>query len=246
MIDDIISQVNAFTATNPELIVLNLSHDLDTDASGSQYTSLSQDQYNSLLMKLTALNNLYIPYDPTNVDLTTLPLEKFIGEGRAAVVVICDPGTATVTLGKYNSKGFYKVGQLNPVNLYSNLNDVNAMASDQLGKLEQYRESPDSQMFLLSWTLTQQASDMAKLTSIISLAKQANNAIWALVMPKITSQTFPNILYVDNFADSNLAALAVAMNHMLSPAVAGRDTEEAKRDYPPQARRRFRREISFQ
>lgn len=241
-IDDIVSQINAFTATNAELIILNLSHDLDTDAANSAYTSLSQNQYTALLAKLATINHLYLAPNPESVDLTTLTVGQFISLGYAAVVVICAPGDSSVTLGNYVQRGFYRADQLNPVNLYSNSNSLSNMALDQIGKLEQYRESPDSQMFLLSWTLTQQVTDMAKLTSIITLANQANNAIYAMVMPKVDKDTFPNILYIDNIADSNIAALAVAMNHIISPAVSGRDVEEAERSYPPQARHLFQRD----
>lgn len=239
LFDDIISQINAFTASNAELIILNLSHDLDTD--GTDYEFFTQDQYTSLLAKLSGLNNLFITTNPTTVDLTKLTLNDYIGKGHAAVVVICDPSTGSVTLGDYAKKGFFTASQFNMVNLYANSNDLNTMASDQLSKMTQYRPTPTSEMFLLSWTLTQQVSDMTKLTSIRDLANQADNAVYQLLIPKITTQSFPNILYFDNFVDSSLSALAIAMNHMVLPAIAGRDvSEQAKRRHLAQTRHRFK------
>jgi hypothetical protein len=49
-IADIISQVNSFLAKNHKLVILDLSHDFDSD---SGYKELTQDQWNQLLKQLS-------------------------------------------------------------------------------------------------------------------------------------------------------------------------------------------------
>ena len=43
-IDSIISEINAFTACNQELIILRLSHDLNTDVGNEGYRSFTQHE----------------------------------------------------------------------------------------------------------------------------------------------------------------------------------------------------------
>ena len=91
-IAEIIQQINAFTASNKELIILNLSHDYNTDAGNDPYRSFTQAEWDALFEQLAGLSNLWVaPGDPTTVDLTTVKLNNFIGGGRAAVVVIVEP-----------------------------------------------------------------------------------------------------------------------------------------------------------
>jgi hypothetical protein len=58
------------------------------------------------------------------------------------------------------------------------------MISDQLAKLKAQRPNPDSGLFLLSWTLTQQLVDILDAESIIDFAQQVfpmlfnPNSLW--------------------------------------------------------------------
>lgn len=76
---------------------------------------------------------------------------------------------------------------------------MSTMATDQLAKPVQQRTSPDAAPFLLSWTLTQQVSDMTKLTSIRDLGTTANHAIYQQLVPVVTKTTYPKIF---NIADT--------------------------------------------
>ena len=108
MIQDIVQQINDFTANNKELVILNFGHDLNTDIDDRQYRPMNQEEYSRLFELLTGIRDLYVVegYDPTTVDLTTLPLNHFIGSGRAAVLIIIEPGA--IQLGDYSHRGFYK------------------------------------------------------------------------------------------------------------------------------------------
>lgn len=218
-IASIIHDINAFTAGNPELIILNLSHDLDTDAANSQYTTFSQQQWNSLFdLFVNNLNDMFVAsWLPTGTDLTHLPLGWLLGNQKASVIIVCDLD-AGITLGDYSTKGFYTYSQYNLTNLYADTSSLGSMESNQFDKLSQYRTGPDSQPFLLSWTLTQDAGAIVGQTSILDLASQANNAVYAMVPPKVSPQVFPNVLYLDNYHTSDFTALTIALNFLAYPA----------------------------
>jgi hypothetical protein len=102
-VSDMIDQINAFTKDNKELIVLNLSHDLNTDLPNDSFRAFNQAEYDRLFNDLLRLQNRFVaPGDPTTVDLTTLKLNDFIGGGNAAVVLIVEP--ASISLGDFANK----------------------------------------------------------------------------------------------------------------------------------------------
>ncbi|PSR79686.1 hypothetical protein PHLCEN_2v6906, partial [Hermanssonia centrifuga] len=215
----IIDDVNAFTANNAELIILNLSHDLNSD----NYSSLKQSDWNNLFVQLFALHHLFVAPNPTTVDLSKLALRQFIGNGQAAVIVIVQPPSdPSVTLGLWQTQGFYNATtQFAVYDNYSNSNDLSYMSKNQLNLLEEHRLNYNSQEFLLSWTLTQQTIDFTQkdAPSIIDYGNIANNALFTLLPPTIKSTlniVFPNIIYIDNFNRSDVTALAIAINDMVN------------------------------
>jgi hypothetical protein len=85
------------------------------------------------------------------------------------------------------------------------------MIDDQLAKLKARRMSPTSEMFVLSWTLTQGTNNL--LESIVGNGEGANRALPELLWPATSTRTYPNILYVDAYpANRDIAALAMAIN----------------------------------
>jgi hypothetical protein len=89
------------------------------------------------------------------------------------------------------------------------------MISDQLAKLKAQRPNPDSGLFLLSWTLTQQLVDIFDAESIIDLAQQVlprlfnSNSLW----DAMNNNTYPNFIMIDAWPpDTRLAAFVVAIN----------------------------------
>jgi len=112
-ISEIISDVNAFTANNKELIVINLSHTLNTDVGTSSYRAFNQDEWNRLFSQLQGLNNLLVAsslpsgFSASSGDLSQLKLNQFIS-GRAAVVLVAE---GSVDLGSWYGKGVFNYGQ---------------------------------------------------------------------------------------------------------------------------------------
>lgn len=214
----IIDDVNTYTAANPELVVLSLSHDYNTDA-GRPYRPFTEGEWCSLLTQLRRLNHRFIAPHGAPRDLTTLTLGDFIGSG-AAVVVVGNPADPNISFDRLSGCGFVPAGegfytpQSFPVfDDYSNTDNLGAMQQDQLTKLHVQRPNPDATPFLLSWTLTLQGVDnFPCFGSILGLADHARPALYQSVLPVSNRRTYPNILSVDGVNNSDIAALAMAVN----------------------------------
>lgn len=222
-IQSIISDINTFTADNEELIILNLSADLDTDLGNSSYAPFTQTQWNSLLQILQeGISNLFVYSGSSSPDLTSLTLNSFIGAGKPAVVVIVSPAGSGITLGSYTNQGFYPATSFAAYNVYTDTNSLNSMISDQLTKMKAQRTTPNSGFFILSWTLTQDSEQAAfcaltggSTTSILDLANSANAQL-SQILPACTAQSYPNVIYVDNISSGlGLAAIAMQINNLL-------------------------------
>jgi len=214
-IDSIIADVNKFTASYGELVVLNLSHDLNTDVGNSSYRPLNQSEWDALFQKLSGLKNLYVAPAGT-ADLTQLTLSSYLAKG-AAVVVVVDPSAGNISLGKYAGQGFYPASAYPLYNSYSDSNDLNKMSADQLQKMRNQRPNPNAQAFLLSWTLTQDSTQAVTCVtgianSILDLAALADPTLYQNVLPACTGQTYPNVLYIDQMNSSAIIPMAMAVN----------------------------------
>lgn len=211
-ISDVISDINSFTSGNNELVIINLSHAYDTDSGNSDYPIFTQDQWNSLFDQLTGINHLYVDPNPTTVDLTKVTLSTFIGSSPAVVVVVQPDNT--IDLGDYSSKGFYQYSQLNAYNSYADTSTLSTMESDQFTKMAAQRGTPDQSYFLLSWTLTQSTAEVLGVgDSILDLANEADPALYTDLPAKLSTSTYPNILFIDNFQnDGKMVDLAMSIN----------------------------------
>jgi len=215
----VIDDINNFTSQHRELIVLNLSHSLNTDA-GRDYRAFTQQEWDGLFSELRSISDLYISSDP-DVDLTRLTLGQFIS-GQPAVVVILelddgDKDKIHLPAG-LQGQGFYLYSSFNAYNSYAEKNDVGVMADDQFGKM---RENMPSSYFLLSWTLTQSPLQATTCktglaSSIRELADEANEQLATLLSPQVTRNNYPNIIYVDNVISTGTAAMAMSVNWLVN------------------------------
>jgi hypothetical protein len=210
-IASIISEVNAFLATNDELVILDLSHAYDTD---NGYPPLSQAQTNALMQQLLGIQHRFAAPAGTS-DLSQLKLNDFISSGASVIIIFDD---STLSPGDFSQNafpGFYNNTQFSVYNSYADTPDVGTMVTDQLGKMAAQRRSPDSGLFLLSWTLTTLDPRDA--------APTAHAALFQRLWPALNKQTFPNFImldaigYNDNLNNRNVAALSMAINQYFSP-----------------------------
>ncbi|KAK7727724.1 hypothetical protein SLS57_002766 [Botryosphaeria dothidea] len=224
-LSDIVNNINSFTAHYDELIILDISHTMDTD---NDYADLSQAQWNQLFDQLLSLNNRFNTTGvSTSEDISQRTLNQFIGDGPSVLVVAELP--SGITLGDYFAKGIVANSPNFPFyNVYSNTDELNDMSSDQLTKLADNRKTPDDEFFLLSWTLTESVVDAiwgsipipGDMNSILELAGTAYQPLFE-TFGNFTSSSYPNVLYMDLFGtfdqdaaspSTEVAALALAVN----------------------------------
>lgn len=217
-IDSIIDDINKFTKLHNELIILNVSHDLNTD---DKYRKFDDNEWDAFLKQMNKLNYLFkVDTQEVDIDLSKSKLSTFIGKGQSSVIVIMESGSNN--LGDYFLQGFFTKKHLNVYNEYSNTNNLDIMSNDQLTKMEYKAIDNNSEMFLLSWTLTQSDSQastcmMPGIPSIKTLANSANNILPSTLFSKCSCNLFPNIVYVDNVIDNNIALLccSIIFNNLL-------------------------------
>ncbi len=222
---DIIQEINAFTATHEELIILKLSHDLDTDSQtrNPNYPDLNQQQWNELFSQLSGLNHLYGNTDK-EVKLPELTLGDYIGAPTAAVVVVVDPSDSGITLGDYQGRGFFPMDAFPLYDSYTGTPDFGRMKDDQLDKMKKQQPARIAgTLFLLSWTLTQSDAQAVNCDNplpfppkepITQLADTANAGIDE-ILPKCGPDCFPNIVYFDNITSDALAKLVNDINQLV-------------------------------
>jgi hypothetical protein len=208
----IINQMNAFLTNNHELVILDLSHAYDTD---NNYSPLTQAQTTTLMQQLLGLQYRFTAPAGTS-DLSKLTLNQFIASGPAVMIIFDDSTLSPGAFSQTEYAGFYNNSQLSVYNSYADTADLNTMVKDQLGKMAAQRRSPDSGLFLLSWTLT--------TLDPRADAPTAHAALFQRLWPACSKQSFPNFIMVDaignndNLNHGNVAALSMAINHYFNAA----------------------------
>lgn len=209
-IEEIVGQVNEFLGANGELVVLSLSHTMDTDHG---YARLSQEQLEGALEVLMGLDHLFV----TEKKLMELSLEDFIGGGPAVVVVLDNKQAGEeMRVGKYKGRGVYMDEDFGVFNSFADTDKVGEMSDDQLGKMGQ-EAGKDGGLFLLSWTLTTPLDIRAKS---VEAGARLMGDLWPVVRDKGKKDgSFPNLIMVDGIGregaaikGGNVAALCMAVN----------------------------------
>jgi hypothetical protein len=233
---DIIRQVNDFTSKYKELVIINLSHTLDTD---NKYQDLSQDQWNKLFDTLKGINNRFTVTNPGITDFSNKVLGDFISNGPSVFIVSRLPNG--IALGNYANQGFYSDVHFPLSDYYSDTNDRATMEADQFRKLRDARNivadaaTRHDTFHVLSWTLTQQTEDLLNYDkAILNMGAAAFDDLASEAWNQFTPQSFPNVLYVDALGirdksvmfmrpapvtvpvNNDIAALAVAVNNRIA------------------------------
>jgi len=230
---------DSFTAKYQELIIINISHTLDTD---NDWKELTQDQWNQLFETLKGINNRYTVTAPGTEDFTNKRLGDFITD-RASVFIFSQlPGG--ISLGAYADQGFFKQDNFPLFDSYSESNDAGVMKADQLQKVKDNRNlvadpaQLKDKFHILSWTLTQGPEDVLNPEkAIMNLGVSVFDDLIVDAFNSFSPESFPNVLYVDSLGirdepvnfpwdkvdavatNTDIAALAMAINN----AKAGRN-----------------------
>ena len=210
-VSDFVKDINEFTKHHKELIILELSHDFNTNAG---YRGLNSHEWDKLFKLLSGINRLYVA--KTNTRLKDLRLNDFIKD-EAQVIILVEPSKLP-TSSKYYRKGFFHTHEFSIYNNYSNTNNLKKMSKDQFTKMYKYSSS---RYFLLSWTLTQSGTEAAGCNShhandtywIKDLANIANQSMPEEVFNSSTIISYPNILYTDLIVNNNPTLMSMAINY---------------------------------
>lgn len=215
-IESIIDDLNEFTSKRHNaIIIIKLSHSLNTDVGASSYRGFNENEWIGLFYEMDAIKNKYETGNKQFTDLSKVKLNEII-KGKSSVIILSDCNEQFIEsrLGT----GFFPIRSLDTYDSYSNTNDIDQMISDQITKMH---NNSSNRFFLISWTLTQSNLQVFNCSgggviglpgSILSLADSANQNLLVRLYPEISTKTYPNIIYVDNVADFDAASLAMSVN----------------------------------
>lgn len=219
-IDEMIAEVNEFTSSNAELVILHLSHTANTD---TDYSPFDEKEWESLLYKLYKnLNHLYRA--DSDAVLTRIPLKTFISSGPAVVVVVDELSKSFLDSKGYTGRGFfYKTAfPLRGTNADDDRLDV--IRRDQYNKLQNFNANKQAdEIFLVSWTITMYGgNNVDPLDHLTTRANIMNNHLAEVGGSPPYNSPFlwggnsllkPHIIMVDNIkTDKHLVSLAAAFN----------------------------------
>ena len=218
-IRSVVEQINTFTTNKKELIVLELSGTLNTNVGYGKYRDFTPAEWDELFDLLSGINHLYILRDD-NKYLTSKSLSHYIGSTSAVIIVV---NKSDVNLSHANRNGvkFFNSTNFAIFNEYANSDSLPAMFADQINKMRSTLSKNRSNLFLLSWTLTQQGTGTLSGPSIRQLADMANAELPDAVRNCVSSDYFPNIIMIDNVRGSMCADLCMEINQaILNPGYA--------------------------
>lgn len=208
--DSIVQQLNSFTASNGELVVLYVSHAMKFDNwERDDVPILTSQEWDSFLTYMQSkVSNLSTKITDTTTDITQMTLNSLIGKG-AQVLVIADANE--VLWDKWAGKGFIKRSQFYYPEETLQAETVNALVPNQTGYLKQYRTSPDSAIFGVSWVLGLYGVSNVSGPDLIDLADWANYRLADQLWPALSPNTYPNMVTA-NCPTGVLTAFCIAVN----------------------------------
>lgn len=212
-IAEIVGQVNAHLDAHPELVILYSQGSRNTHVGNTQYRPFNDDEWRGYFEALKGLRHRLL--NSEGGDLTTRPINDFIGKGRGCVLVFVRDAPAEV-LAEYRAQGIFGIDSMPVYDSYADSDSAERMIADQLGKLARERTSPDAKMFVLSWTLTLQGIGNVFGASILDLARTVRPALYAKVLNASSTTSFPNVIYLDALDDPRVAGLAMAINRKVT------------------------------
>ncbi len=212
----IVDDINKFTSNNKELIILEISHSLNTNVGYGSYREFNQSEWNDLFDILSRIKNLYVLSDG-RPDLTLKKINHYTETSSSVIIVVT---ASNVDLSHANNRQirFFDSSNLPMHSDYANKDNVESMRVDQLQKIdERFNQSP-KELFVLSWTLTQQGAGTLSGPSIRQLADAANAELYSSEI-FISPQCFPNIIMIDNIKNGMCAEYCSVVNNIISQPI---------------------------
>jgi hypothetical protein len=224
---DVLNAVSSFIARSGDLVILKFSHYYDRDAGRSGFTT---SQMQMLIDRVSSALQRFV-YSGTTAqgagDLARITLQTYIGS-KGMVLTVYDQLPSNLwnpRTGVYRYADKPAAGDLIVYDVYSSTNNLDTMTANQLGKLDDPSNHGSNSLFLLSWTLTQDAAQATACqftpndTQIITMAQSAKRVLQQNMQDqyyagKITPEMMPNMLYTDA-CDSSITDTALWLNQQL-------------------------------
>lgn len=220
-----LAQISQFMAETSDLVILKFSHYYNRNTPRAGF---SADDFRNLISRVQQSIGPHLFTGPAGpAGLAARDMHDFLAGGGCVLTVydalpqaLHAPG-----VGIYRYADYPDTGDLVVFDRSATENTVANMATDQKAKLANQAHH-DGNLFLLSWTLTQNANQISDCamgkpdpTSILDLADRANATLqptmeqW-IADGTVTPKTIPNLIYVDANADFCLQT-ALYLNHKL-------------------------------
>ncbi|MFA8300844.1 MAG: hypothetical protein ACEPOV_11825 [Hyphomicrobiales bacterium] len=205
-VDEVLNDVKHFMDEgHNELVVLKFSH----------FKDFNDGVYSTLAQKIKDKLGPYLYVNNTNKRLADITMEDYLGTGGKVLILM--EGEYAINHhqdGIYTYRDNYdsNIGEADIVfyDDYTDTTDYGRMRSDQLNKYYNYdglSSNKESDMFLLSWTLT-------PVTGVGKASRPANSNL-DLEMSKVMPNNYghiPNVLYVDYGQLARVTDAAMLMN----------------------------------
>lgn len=221
----IINDINRFTAEAPgEFIVLEIGHELDAVDSGGVHPlkeGLPPNRWQEFYKLLEGINELWQPKD-SNIphDLTSLAMSGFIQPGSKSAVVIRLPNHAP--LPEPGNPAFVHEDRLPWTGDWTQTSDPTILDTEATCRLNAERTCSKSRMFRFPYTITPRVKDMIDIAnplhSIIGESMWAEHKLFQTIWDKLTPNTYPNLIEMDNIHNSQITAISMVINQRYANA----------------------------
>ena len=212
-IQEIINDINHFNAEYPgELIILNISHDMNAS---NNYNGFRPNEWQQFYDQISQITDLFKPtqYLHTEYDPSDLLISSFIQPGSHSTVLLRRGGNPADYISTTTPFAYVFDHHWWIQGSWSETRNTLFLIKDQLQKLAEWTRHD---MFQAVWTLTQQGAMVINVGrtehSILNLAKRARKTLYAHLWPALSSDRYPNIVEIDDFKDSHVTALCMAIN----------------------------------
>lgn len=223
-ISDILTDVKNFLNDHQEVVILKFSH--------YDFPNGNSDKKDLENQVATALNGLLLSPANKTGRIAAMTLSQILGNsGKGVAIPVFEPYSSTDGSADYS--GLYTYADFDPshnnataadlvvYDSYADDDSLNDMRKDQLDKLHS-SSNHGGDLFLFSWTLTQQIYEGGNLhfdqltSAIADFAVLANSTCTQVLSDqqqtlKITQSKLPNVVYVD-FCDDFVTDICVWLN----------------------------------
>jgi hypothetical protein len=203
LISQIVTYINTFHQNHvTELVILDLSHAYNTN---HEYRDFNADEWNRVFSELDKLSGkITTDILGSFQKINDITFGSIINRGNVIVRVSDNlPAGTNIPKFVFNETNFPLL------NSYSDTENTSQMITDQINKMNKNNNA--EKMFLLSWTLTQSGCSVI-FDDIRSAANDVNQLLGNYLLPSVTAQHFPNIVYIDNIVDDYPAVIACNSN----------------------------------